>query len=420
MFKMYIRAFIILSFLQLFNNTNLIAKTENYWEGKVRIINPGPPLNLDDIDYAPYITQDGKYMFFSTGRVGNFINEEGYSHDIWLAIKSKSEDSAFSQIFNLSPPDKANSLINTIRNEGSVCISNDNKILYFTGCNRNDSHGSCDIFIALLQFQDNTIFVGDIINLGTQVNTKNFESAPSITPDNMKLFYTKSDIRGKTYNILEYGIRKLIDEKLTQDIWYSEFDTITKIWKPGIPLSIINTKNDEMAPYICPDNKTLIFSSNGRKDGFGGLDFYFTVLDSNGEWSEPKNLGKPFNTSDDDLGISFNGTGDIAYFSSKRDDIEGEQGDYDIYMAYLSEPFFKEARTISWQQLSDATVLIDIYDNSGNPVNSINMGFQKSGRHSFQWDGLDSKGITLPTGVYQFEITIGNEMPEPPRVLRIK
>ncbi|MBI5326263.1 MAG: PD40 domain-containing protein [Ignavibacteriae bacterium] len=419
---MYIRTFIILSILLLFNSTHLIAQTEKYWEDNVRIINLRPPLNLDDIDYAPYISQDGKYLLFSTKREGNFYNdnEADFSHDVWIAIKTKPEDSTFSHIFNISPPYKANSLINTIRNEGSVCISNDNKVLYFTGCNRKDGRGSCDIYLAFIQIENDSLIIGNIYNLGTQVNTRNFESSPSISPDNLKLFYTKSDISGRTVSMFEYLYNQLFEGKPQQDIWYCEFDTNQKVWLPGKPLTQINTNEIEMAPYICPDNKTLIFSSNGRKDGFGGLDFYYTVLDSNGEWSEPKNLGRPFNTSDDDLGISFTGKGDIAYFSSKRDDIEGEQGDYDIYMAYLKEPLFNEVRTISWQQFSDANVMIGIYNSTGNQENSINKGLQKSGRHSFHWDCLDSKGNNLPSGFYQYKITIGNEIPELPRVLRIK
>jgi len=411
---MIIKTLFIVSLLLLLTSNYTNAQDENYWEGKVRIINPGPPLNLDDIDYAPYVSQDGKYMFFSTKRKGNYKSDDGtgYSHDVWLAVKSNSGDSVFSQVFNICPPEKANTLINTMGNEGAVCISSDKKLMYLNGCNRKEGMGSCDIYVAPIQIIDNEINIGNLYGFESEINTKLFEANPSISHDNLKLYFDR----------YVFGTEKNWDlsNKQNRDIYFSEYDTINKIWQMAKPLTGVNTPEDEMMPYICPDNKTLIFVSKGRRDGIGGMDFYYTILDSNGEWSKPKNLGKPFNSTKDDIYISFNGTGEFAYFSSDRTDIPGRQGKDDIYMAYLSEPFFKEVRTISWQQFSDANVMIDIYDSSGNPVNTINQGLQKSGRHSFQWDGLDNKGKAIPSGVYQFEVTIGNEMPEPPRVLRIK
>jgi OmpA-OmpF porin, OOP family len=59
----------------------------------------------------------------------------------------------------------------------------------------------------------------------------------------------------------------------------------------------INTKFQELSPYLSADNKTLYFSSNGRK-GFGSKDVYMTVRqdDTWKNWSEPINLGNQVNT----------------------------------------------------------------------------------------------------------------------------
>jgi flagellar basal-body rod modification protein FlgD len=47
---------------------------------------------------------------------------------------------------------------------------------------------------------------------------------------------------------------------------------------------------------------------------------------------------------------------------------------------------------------------IAIYDPEGNPVRTLDLGEQEGGEHHFRWDGLDSSGKALPTGMYNYEI----------------
>ena len=74
-----------------------------------------------------------------------------------------------------------------------------------------------------------------------------------------------------------------------------------------------------MSPFIHFDGKTLYFSSDGRP-GMGGLDIYFTRMLEDSTWSEPKNLGYPINTFNDEMGLIIESGGQKAYFSSKRDE----------------------------------------------------------------------------------------------------
>ena len=90
--------------------------------------------------------------------------------------------------------------------------------------------------------------------------------------------------------------------------------------------SEINTKMDEVFPYICK-NGTLYFSSDGHP-GFGGLDV-FSANKLNDKYTDVKNLGAPLNASTDDFGILFTDDNlSNGYFSSDRNTGKGAD---DIY-----------------------------------------------------------------------------------------
>jgi len=65
----------------------------------------------------------------------------------------------------------------------------------------------------------------------------------------------------------------------------------------------------------------------------GDFDLFVSRLDSNGNWSKPKNLGYPINTYRDEVGLIVNARGDIAYYAS---DIHPSTGK-DIYCFTLYE-----------------------------------------------------------------------------------
>jgi len=87
----------------------------------------------------------------------------------------------------------------------------------------------------------------------------------------------------------------------------------------------INTEGNEMFPYLHNDAE-LYFASNGR-EGLGGLDIF--GVDIKGDKSSHiTNLGYPINTSSDDFALIVNSDGHSGYFSSNR---EGGKGNDDIY-----------------------------------------------------------------------------------------
>lgn len=85
----------------------------------------------------------------------------------------------------------------------------------------------------------------------------------------------------------------------------------------------INTKFDEQAPYYHSASSTLVFSSNGYV-GMGGFDFYSSKGSIN-NWSKPVNMGYPLNSVKDDIYFTTNGgakniLGDVMFSSDRESD----------------------------------------------------------------------------------------------------
>lgn len=69
---------------------------------------------------------------------------------------------------------------------------------------------------------------------------------------------------------------------------------------------------------------------------------------------------------------------------------------------------FSSAVIIPYQIKDAATVEIDIYDLRGRKVGSLTLSHQKAGSYMQGWDGLDSKGKSLPSGIYFYKMRSGD------------
>jgi flagellar motor protein MotB len=148
------------------------------------------------------------------------------------------------------------------------------------------------------------------------VNTTGWESTPSITADGNVLYFSSNRTGGLG----------------GKDIWYSKMKA-DGTW--AIPVNMgktINTEGNEMSPFIHFDGKTLYFASDGRP-GMGGYDLYMSRMKDDSTWSEPRNLGYPINTYNDEMGLIIDVTGKTAYFSTKRENGNGK----DIFYFTLDE-----------------------------------------------------------------------------------
>lgn len=118
------------------------------------------------------------------------------------------------------------------------------------------------------------------------------------------------------------------------DIWYSELQSDGTWSAPQNAGNQINTTGDEMFPAVEGDD--LYFSSTGHI-GMGGLDI-FRVKGAKSSFSKPINMGYPVNSASDDFAFVNSMDDDnhtMGYLSSNR---LGGVGSDDIYSFTLTKP----------------------------------------------------------------------------------
>jgi outer membrane protein OmpA-like peptidoglycan-associated protein len=265
----------------------------------------GSEINTTDDEYWPSITADGQTLMFTrqTNSVPGAFGISAQQEDFYISYFS---DNSWQKAFNAGTP------LNTLQNEGAQTISSDGNYMFFTACDRPLGLGSCDLYFSYF----NNGKWSEPSNLKWPVNSTFWESQPSISADGKTLFFTSSRPGGKG----------------GKDIWYSRQDD-KNMWTYPVNMgNTINTEGDEMSPFIHFDGKTLYFASDGRT-GMGGFDIYMTRMNDDSTWSEPKNLGYPINTYNDEMGLVIESSGQNAYFSSVRDNINGK----DIFTFKLYE-----------------------------------------------------------------------------------
>lgn len=110
----------------------------------------------------------------------------------------------------------------------------------------------------------------------------------------------------------------------------------------GTPVNLgpkINTPGKETFPFVSNDNE-LYFSSDGQP-GLGGLDVFVAKMDKDGNFDDVINVGKPVNSPMDDFAFLIDTKTQIGFVSSNR---EGGLGYDDIYK-------FKENKKLTCEQL---------------------------------------------------------------------
>lgn len=91
-------------------------------------------------------------------------------------------------------------------------------------------------------------------------------------------------------------------------------------WGTPVALSyIINSPFDEEAAFLADDDVTLYFASEAHST-MGGFDIFKSVVDNNGNWSDPQNLGYPISTPFDDVFYNPIGDGTVGYMDRVPDE----------------------------------------------------------------------------------------------------
>jgi hypothetical protein len=266
-------------------------------------------------DMAPVIFKNG--LIFSSDRKNDIIivtvDQTGsYLYNLYYSEKKGNR--------SWTKPDLFLKSLSTRYNQSSTSISTDGKTIYYTGTiNATGKIGD--------QYTSDTLKNGIFIATWESddwVSKEEFPynnigydlGYPCISSDGNRLFFAARDPKG-------YG---------EFDLYYS--DKTNSKWTQPVNLGpIINTSESEVFPFIFNNNR-LYFASRGH-GGIGGLDIFYSDY-INGQWKQPVNLPKPFNSSSDDFAFVSNAELDTGYFTSNR------SGSDDIFRFVSTFPTFTE------------------------------------------------------------------------------
>ena len=227
--------------------------------------------------------------------------------------------------------------------EADITFTPDYKTVFFTWNNFYDTKKLDSAKWMTLRIvrasMDENLNISNISNLpfnSSEYSVRN----PCVSADGKQLFFSSDMPNG-------YG---------DTDIYVVDLHPDGSYGKPKNLGPDINTKNDELFPFI-DKNNTLYFSSYGHR-GKGGLDIYKSRY-KNGHFEKPTNLPEPINSEYDEFAFVIDNNTNTGFFTSSR--ITGI-GDVDIYSFKMNNKLCEQVLTAN---------IID--ENSGITLENVNI-----------------------------------------------
>ena len=319
-------------------------------ETGIRMINMGGNINSMGREYVPVISPDMKRLYFTgRDRDDNIGGEDIYVSDY---INNR---------WTIARPLEGK--INTESNEFINSISADGDMLVLFG-NYEGTLGRGDNFYV----QRTKNGWSSVKTFPPPINSAYWDADAFLTADGQAIIFASERPGGigefhqkdEYFHGMTWGNTDLYVVLREGDGWS----------KTAINLGpVINTPYTERSPFLHPDGKTLYFSSDGHY-GIGKSDVFRSVRLSDTSWtmwSEPVNLGKEINTTEEDWGYKISTDGKTAYFSTISDKGFGEE---DIYYIDLPQTVQPESDVV--------TVTGKVLDENGKPVEA-----------TIRWEDID-------------------------------
>ncbi|MFC1792692.1 LamG-like jellyroll fold domain-containing protein [Planctomycetota bacterium] len=162
------------------------STTKDPWSTPIKL---DAPANSAGPESSPSISSDGLELYFADGFPSTYIwsgstpNPNGYGHtDLWVSTRA-SKDDPWDAPKNLGPT------INSENAEDAPCISADGLELYFMSDSPGGSNNprNSEIFVTTRPTKDDPW--GKPVNLGSNVNSDQYEYSPFVSSDGLSLFF---------------------------------------------------------------------------------------------------------------------------------------------------------------------------------------------------------------------------------------
>jgi outer membrane protein OmpA-like peptidoglycan-associated protein len=308
-------------------------------------------VNSPSLDFSPVFYQNGIVFVSSRYKSGPRDKKTGETFfELFYAEFNASGMPQSPRNFSLQ--------INSQAHEGPVSFSRDGNLIYFT---RNSSKASLKGEYQLNIYEARRGKYDWENVTGLPFNNNEYSCAhPALSADGSRLFFSSNMPGG-------YGGMDLYFVERRPDGWS----------KPINMGKDVNTPSNEGFPYF-HESGTLFFSSNGH-GGEGGLDIFMIDISTNA-WGKLKNIGVPFNSTTDDLGIIVNEEGTRGFLASGR---AGGYGKDDIYSFKAESPII-DGEPVT---LSAMVVAYDEQTNERLPGADLRL-FQRSAGGFIEGDDL--------------------------------
>jgi hypothetical protein len=315
----------------------------------------GDVINEGNSEFNPVMSDDENMIVFS--------RSEAFYDALLYSVKTNGI---------WSDPQNMNEILKVDRDLFPTSLSSDGKTLYLY------SSADYDGIIYTSTFENGTWT--PMVKLNENINTKYWESHATVSHDNKKLYFTSN--RKGTYGGL--------------DIYVSKRDS-TGDWGPAENLGpVINSPYNEETPFLSRDDKTLFFSSRGHYN-MGGYDIFSSRLLDNGEWSEPKNVGYPLNSTDDDIFFKPTVEDYKGYYAMDTPDGHGKE---DIYLIEIISD--ENPRKFI---ISGTASVADLLSNFEDSIRISILDTKKPGQTMVEYTDPKTReyDFRLPQGEYQLD-----------------
>jgi outer membrane protein OmpA-like peptidoglycan-associated protein len=274
---------IILLILTTLINVVTYAQTKNL----------GVNINSVYQEIRPVASADGTTLYFTVE--GNPINKYKDGQDIWMS--KRDENGEWTKAERL--PD----YINSQRYNGVYACSNDGTTLLVRGLYNSVNKATHRGFSIIRKVNNGWTMPSPVIVKDYNILSQGIYTGGTISSDEKIL-------------IMYFSTEKNSD---INDLWISKYDSIKGEYSIPTKLNISEEDYDEISPYIGPDNKTLFYSSD-RPGSIGDNDIWMTkrLDDTWMNWSEPINIGAPFNTRAWNAYFSIGENGLMGYVSTNN------------------------------------------------------------------------------------------------------
>ncbi|HQQ94618.1 MAG TPA: hypothetical protein PLQ93_08700, partial [Bacteroidia bacterium] len=226
---------------------SLNAKEFMAHPGEAHISNMGEAINSKFDDYVPVVNLDESLLYFTSkreGSTGDLLNtDRNFFEDVYC---SRKVNGVWQKAENVGPP------INSETNDACVALSYDghSMLVYRTS----DDQVSGDLYLSRINDKNQW---GELQKLGESINSSFVESSACFSTDSSEIFFSSNRPGGFGGKDI-YRIKRLPNQDWS--------------WAYNLGPEV-NSAQDEDAPFLHPDGRTLFFSSKGH-DCMGNYDVF--------------------------------------------------------------------------------------------------------------------------------------------------